>query len=192
MIYATLHRSNNTKSTENLGVNSSAPEGWAFLAQLLTPVDEFNFPIVNFPFICSNIPAAPAYGVYSSQFIRYSRACGSYPDFLDKRLLLKTGGEFKCSGRVGFSCSTIDTRRVGLVPNPVISHEWGKDREMFTTSEPYPWSSVTQIFRNSQQGHGGRKTFEVMISTMEYIVLSSYDIPELVVPIRISLIKGCC
>ena len=27
--------------------------------------DDFNFPIVNFPFICSNIPAAPAYGVYT-------------------------------------------------------------------------------------------------------------------------------
>jgi hypothetical protein len=26
--------------------------------------DDFNFPIMNFPFICSNIPAAPAYGVY--------------------------------------------------------------------------------------------------------------------------------
>ena len=28
--------------------------------------DDFNFPIVNFPFICSNIPAAPAYGIYLS------------------------------------------------------------------------------------------------------------------------------
>ena len=37
----------------------------------------------NFPFICSNIPAAPAYSVYISQLIRYSRACGSYMDFLD-------------------------------------------------------------------------------------------------------------
>jgi len=26
--------------------------------------DDFNFAIVNFPFICSNIPAALAYGVY--------------------------------------------------------------------------------------------------------------------------------
>ena len=26
--------------------------------------DDFTFPIVNFPFLCSNIPAAPAYGVY--------------------------------------------------------------------------------------------------------------------------------
>jgi hypothetical protein len=45
--------------------------------------DDFNFPIVNFPFICSNIPAAPAYGVYISQMKRYSRACGSYQDVLD-------------------------------------------------------------------------------------------------------------
>jgi hypothetical protein len=43
---------------------------------------------VNFPFICSNIPAAAAYGVYISQMIRYSRACGSYQDFLDRGLLL--------------------------------------------------------------------------------------------------------
>ena len=45
--------------------------------------DDFNFPIVNFPFICSKIPATPAYGVHISQLIRYSRACGSYHDFLN-------------------------------------------------------------------------------------------------------------
>ena len=50
--------------------------------------DDFNFSIVNFPFICSNIPAAPEYGVYISQLIQYSRACGSYQDFFDKGLLL--------------------------------------------------------------------------------------------------------
>ena len=44
--------------------------------------------IVNFPFICNNIPAAPTYGVYISQLIRYSRACDSYQDFLDRGLLL--------------------------------------------------------------------------------------------------------
>ena len=41
---------------------------------------------MNFPFICSSIPAA--YEVYISQFIPYSRACGSYKDFLDVGLLL--------------------------------------------------------------------------------------------------------
>jgi len=50
--------------------------------------DDFNYPIVNFPFICSNITAAPAYGVYISQLIQYSRACGSYHGFPDRGLLL--------------------------------------------------------------------------------------------------------
>jgi len=50
--------------------------------------DDLNFSIVNFPFICSNIPAAPVYGVYISQLIQYSRVCGSYQDLLDRGLLL--------------------------------------------------------------------------------------------------------
>ena len=49
---------------------------------------DFNFPIVNFPFICSNIPAAPAFGVYASQLIRYPRAYGSYHNFRDNGFLL--------------------------------------------------------------------------------------------------------
>jgi len=32
---------------------------------------------VNFPLKSGNIPAAAAYGVYISQLIRYSIACGS-------------------------------------------------------------------------------------------------------------------
>jgi hypothetical protein len=45
--------------------------------------DDLNFYIMNFSFICSNIPAAPAYSVHISKLIRYSRACGSCMDFLD-------------------------------------------------------------------------------------------------------------
>ena len=47
-----------------------------------------NIPMVNFPFICSNIPAAPAHGVYISQMIRYSRVCVFYQNFLGRVLLL--------------------------------------------------------------------------------------------------------
>ena len=36
---------------------------------------------------------------------------------------LQTGGELRCLGRVGSSCSTSDTRCVNLVTNLVISHE---------------------------------------------------------------------
>jgi hypothetical protein len=39
-------------------------------------------------FLCSNISAALACGVYVSQLIRYSRACGSYQNFRDRGLLL--------------------------------------------------------------------------------------------------------
>ena len=35
----------------------------------------------------SNIPAAPAYKVYISQLIGYSKAGGSYQNFLDRELL---------------------------------------------------------------------------------------------------------
>jgi hypothetical protein len=41
----------------------------------------------------------------------------------ETRTPLKIGGELMCSGRVGSSCSTSDTRRVNLATNPVISHE---------------------------------------------------------------------
>ena len=61
------------------------------------------------------------------------------------RTRLKTGGELRCSGRVGSSCFTSDTRRVNLVINPVISHEQGKDREVFTTSGIYWWSTIPPI-----------------------------------------------
>ena len=62
-------------------------DGW-LRTKLYDKRDDFDFHIVNFPSICSNIPVAPAYGVYISQIIRYSRACGSYQDFLDRGLLL--------------------------------------------------------------------------------------------------------
>ena len=50
--------------------------------------DDFNFNIVNFPFLSSNIPQSPAYGVYVSQLIRYGRASSAYGDFLVRSRLL--------------------------------------------------------------------------------------------------------
>ena len=44
--------------------------------------DDFNFHITNFPFLCSNIPSSPAYGVFISQLIRYARASSSYECFI--------------------------------------------------------------------------------------------------------------
>ena len=50
----------------------------------------------------------------------------------------KTGGELRYSGRISSSCSTSGTRRLNLVTDLVINHEWGKDREVFTTTGTYP------------------------------------------------------
>ena len=38
--------------------------------------------ITNFPFLGSNIPSSPAYGVFISQLIRYAGPCSSYECFI--------------------------------------------------------------------------------------------------------------
>jgi len=43
---------------------------------------------MNFPFICSNIPAAPANGVYILSVDPIFQSYGSYHDFIDRGLLL--------------------------------------------------------------------------------------------------------
>ena len=53
-------------------------------SKLYDKSDKFGFHIVNFPFMSSNIPAAPAYGVYASQLIRYVRCCSNYSDLLSR------------------------------------------------------------------------------------------------------------
>ena len=55
--------------------------------------DDFTFPLVNFPFISSNIPAWPADGVHISQFIGYTRDCTQYSDStkLFAKMLLNQG-----------------------------------------------------------------------------------------------------
>ena len=52
--------------------------------------DAFGFHIVNFPFMSSNIPSAPACGVYASQLIHYAHCCSNYSDFLLRHRALVT------------------------------------------------------------------------------------------------------
>ena len=89
------------------------------------------------------------------------------PNDGDTRTPLKTGGELRCSGRVSSSCFTSGTRRVNLLTNPVINHERGKDREVFTTGGTYPWSIATHIFYIGKLNHcDNRKAVEVITSTL--------------------------
>ena len=50
--------------------------------------DDFDFPIVNVPYLSSNIPEYHAYGVFVSQLIRYARVCSKYKDFLFRGSIL--------------------------------------------------------------------------------------------------------
>jgi hypothetical protein len=61
---------------------------------------------------------------------------------------LKADGEIRCFWRISSSCSTCGNSSVTLVTNPVISHEWGKDRIVITTNGTYPWSFWRQKHRN--------------------------------------------
>ena len=47
--------------------------------------EDFNFCIVNFPFLSNNILSGPSYGVYISQLVRYGRCCTYYDDFEYRR-----------------------------------------------------------------------------------------------------------
>ena len=46
--------------------------GGKLSTRLYDKCDDFDFHIVNFPFLSSNIPSGPFYGVYISQLIRYA------------------------------------------------------------------------------------------------------------------------
>ena len=43
--------------------------------------DDFNFEIVNFPFLDGDVPRSPSYGVYISQLIRFAGVCSGVGDF---------------------------------------------------------------------------------------------------------------
>ena len=56
--------------------------------------DDFNFEIVNFPFLNGDVPCSPSYGVYISQVIHFARVCSNVDDF-NKRNLFLTAKLFK-------------------------------------------------------------------------------------------------
>ena len=52
--------------------------------------DDFNFDIVNFPFLDGDVPQRASYGVYISQLIRFARASSHVTDFNNRNKFLTT------------------------------------------------------------------------------------------------------
>ena len=50
--------------------------------------DEFDFEIVNFPFLDGDVPRSTSYGVYISQLIRFAKASSYVTDFNTRNKLL--------------------------------------------------------------------------------------------------------
>ena len=46
--------------------------------------ETFGFEIINYPDLSGNIPRQPAYGIFSSQIIRYVRNCNKYEDIVER------------------------------------------------------------------------------------------------------------
>ena len=50
--------------------------------------EDFNFEIVNFPFLNGDVPHSPSYGVYISQFVRFARVCSHVDAFNNRHAFL--------------------------------------------------------------------------------------------------------
>ena len=50
--------------------------------------DDFSFEIINYPYLESNIPRSPAYGVYVSRLVAFARTCSDISDFTYRHDLL--------------------------------------------------------------------------------------------------------
>ena len=72
----------NTSDTEAsfLDLHLSIFNGFLF-SKIYDKRDEFDFDIVDFPFLDGNVPRHPSYGVYISQVIRFASVCSHVEDF---------------------------------------------------------------------------------------------------------------
>ena len=57
-------------------------------SKYVTEVYDKRMPLINFPYMSSNVPANPTYGVYISQLIRISTICDTFQSFVIRHRLL--------------------------------------------------------------------------------------------------------
>ena len=72
----------NTSNTEApfLDLHLSIANGFVS-SKIYDKRDDFDFDIVNFPFLDGDVPRRPSYGVYIYQLIRFARVCSHVDDF---------------------------------------------------------------------------------------------------------------
>ena len=65
--------------------------------------DDFDFEIVNFPFLDGDVPRSTSYGVYISQLIRFARASSYVTDFNTRNKLLTQALLKQAIGTIDFA-----------------------------------------------------------------------------------------
>ena len=96
-----------------LNLNVSITNG-IVLSKIYDKQDDFNFEIVNFPFLDGDVSCSPFYGVYISQLIPSARTCSNADEFSNRNLFLSV--KFLKQGyryhkiRIAFLSSTTDTQ----------------------------------------------------------------------------------
>ena len=89
-IYPTELQLNKANSSDTeapfLDLNLSITNG-IVSSKIYNKRDDFNFEIVNFPFLDGDVPRSPSYGVNISQLIRFARVCSNIDDFNNRNLL---------------------------------------------------------------------------------------------------------
>ena len=90
-IYPTEFQLNKANSSETeapfLDLNLSITNG-IISSKFYDKRDNFNFEIVNFPFLGGDVPRSSSYGVYISQLIRFARVCSNVDVFNNRNLFL--------------------------------------------------------------------------------------------------------
>ena len=72
-----------------LDLNLSISNGFVS-SKIYDKRDDFDFDIVNFPFLDGDVPRRPSYGVYISPLIRFARVCSHVDDFNTRNRCLTT------------------------------------------------------------------------------------------------------
>ena len=114
--------------------------------------DDFIFHITNFPFLSSNIPSSPAFGVFISQLIRYALVCSSHEYFIlrARRLsskLLKQGYLVERLKNRHLGSFMVDTGALSSnIKSPLTNVKWHSDPWLTVISQPirfppilWPW-----------------------------------------------------
>ena len=82
-----FNKANSSDTDPFLDLNLSIANG-IVSSKIYDKWDDFNFEIVNFPFLDGDVPRSPSYGVCNSQLIRFARVCSNVDDFNNINLFL--------------------------------------------------------------------------------------------------------